>query len=112
MAMAGSAIGLGNIWRFPYMVGQNGGAAFIVVYLFAAIFLCVPIFLSESIIGKRAQLSTVGAMEKLAPGTPWKYIGLFTFFAPIILVSYYSVVGGCRSPTRYARFRSPSPTSL
>ena len=94
MAMAGSAIGLGNIWRFPYMVGQNGGAAFIVVYLFAAIFLCVPIFLSESIIGKRAQLSTVGAMEKLAPGTPWKYIGLFTFFAPIILVSYYSVVGG------------------
>ena len=68
MAMAGSAIGLGNIWRFPYMVGQNGGAAFSVVYLFAAIFLCVPIFLSESIIGKRAQLSTVGAMEKLAPG--------------------------------------------
>lgn len=94
MAMAGSAIGLGNIWRFPYMVGQNGGAAFIVVYLIAAVFLCVPIFLSESVIGKRAQLSTVGAMDKLAPGTPWKYIGLFTFFAPIILVSYYSVVGG------------------
>ena len=92
--MAGSAIGLGNIWRFPYMVGQNGGAAFIIVYLLAAIFLCVPIFLSESIIGKRAQLSTVGAFDKLAPGTPWKWIGLFTFFAPVILVSYYSVVGG------------------
>lgn len=94
MAMAGSAIGLGNIWRFPYMVGRNGGAAFIIVYLIAVVLLCVPIFLSESVIGKRAQLSTVGAMDKLAPGTPWKYIGLFTFFAPIILVSYYSVVGG------------------
>lgn len=94
MAMAGSAIGLGNIWRFPYMVGRNGGAVFIIVYLLAVVLLCVPIFLSESVIGKRAQLSTVGAMDKLAPGTPWKYIGLFTFFAPIILVSYYSVVGG------------------
>ena len=92
--MAGSAIGLGNIWRFPYMVGQNGGAAFIIVYLVAAIFLCVPIFLSESIIGKRSQLTTFGAMDKLAPGTPWKWLGLFTFFAPLILVSYYSVVGG------------------
>ena len=94
MAMAGSAIGLGNIWRFPYMVGRNGGAAFIIVYLAAALFLCVPIFMAESIIGKRAQLSTVGAFEKLAPGTAWKWLGLFTFFAPLILVSYYSVVGG------------------
>ena len=94
MAMAGSAIGLGNIWRFPYMVGQNGGAAFILVYLFSAIFLCIPIFLAESVIGKRTHLSTFGAMEKLAPGTRWKWMGFLTVFTPLIILSYYSVVGG------------------
>ena len=94
MAMAGSAIGLGNIWRFPYMVGQNGGAAFIAVYLLSAVFLCVPIFVSESIIGKRTQLSTFGAMETLAPGSKWKWMGFLTVFTPLIILSYYSVVGG------------------
>lgn len=94
MAMAGSAIGLGNIWRFPYMVGQNGGAAFILVYLLAALFLCVPIFISESIIGKRTQLSTFGAMEALAPGSKWKWLGFLTVITPLIILSYYSVVGG------------------
>lgn len=94
MAMAGSAIGLGNIWRFPYMVGQNGGAAFIIVYLFSALFICVPIFISESIIGKRTQLSTFGAMETLAPKGQWKWLGLLTVFTPLIIISYYSVVGG------------------
>lgn len=94
MAMAGSAIGLGNIWRFPYMVGQNGGAAFILVYLLSALFLCVPIFISESIIGKRTQLSTFGAMETLAPGSRWKWLGFFTVITPLIILSYYSVVGG------------------
>ena len=94
MAMAGSAIGLGNIWRFPYMVGQNGGAAFILVYLFSAIFLCIPIFMAESVIGKRTHLSTFGAMEKLAPCTRWKWIGFLTVFTPLIILSYYSVVGG------------------
>lgn len=94
MAMAGSAIGLGNIWRFPYMVGQNGGAAFIFVYLLSAVFLCVPIFVSESIIGKKTQLSTFGAFESLAPGTKWKWMGFLTVFTPLIILSFYSVVGG------------------
>lgn len=94
MAMAGSAIGLGNLWRFPYVVGENGGAAFILVYLLAAVLLCVPIFISESIIGKRTQLSTFGAMEKLAPGARWKWLGFLTVFTPLIILSYYSVVGG------------------
>lgn len=94
MAMAGSAIGLGNIWRFPYVVGQNGGAAFIIVYLLAAVLLCIPIFLSESIIGKRTQLSTFGAMEKLAPGSKWPWLGFLTIFTPLIIISFYSVVGG------------------
>lgn len=94
MAMAGSAIGLGNIWRFPYVVGQNGGAAFIFVYLLAAVFLCIPIFLSEALIGKRTQLSTFGALETLAPGRNWKWMGLCTVLTPLIILSYYSVVGG------------------
>lgn len=94
LAMAGSAIGLGNIWRFPYMVGQNGGAAFIIVYLLCAVMLCIPIFIAESIIGKRTQQSTFPAMDKLAPGTSWKWMGLLTVFTPLIILSYYSVVGG------------------
>ena len=94
MAMVGSAVGLGNIWRFPYMVGQNGGAAFVLVYLFSAIFLCIPIFIAESVIGKKTHLSTFGAMEELAPGTRWKWMGFLTVFTPLIILSYYRVVGG------------------
>ena len=92
--MAGSAIGLGNIWRFPYMVGSNGGAAYIIVYLLLAIFLSLPILLSETIIGRGTASNTFGAMEKLAPGTKWKWMGLLTIISPLIILSYYSVVGG------------------
>lgn len=94
MAMAGSAIGLGNIWRFPYMVGQNGGAAFIIVYLIAALVLSLPIFMAESVIGRASHKNTFGAMEALAPGTRWKWLGLITVASPLIIMSYYSVVGG------------------
>ena len=92
--MAGSAIGLGNIWRFPYMVGSNGGAAYIIVYLLLAMFLSLPILLSETIIGRSSASNTFGAMEKLAPGTKWKWVGLLTIISPLIILSYYSVVGG------------------
>ena len=94
MAMAGSAIGLGNIWRFPYMVGQYGGAAFIIVYIVCSFLLALPIFLSETIIGRRARTNTFGAMAKLAPGSSWKWLGLLTVISPVIILSYYSVVGG------------------
>ena len=94
MAMAGSAIGLGNIWRFPYMVGEYGGAAFIVVYLVACFVLALPIFFAESIIGRRGRADTFGSMQKLAPGTGWRWLGLLTVLSPIIILSYYSVVGG------------------
>ena len=94
MAMAGSAIGLGNIWRFPYMVGEGGGAAFIIIYLISTLVLSMPIFFSESIIGRCAQSGTIGAMEQLAPGSKWKWLGYITIISPLILVSYYSVVGG------------------
>ena len=76
------------------MVCQNGGAAFIVVYLLSAVFLSLPIFLSEAIIGRSTQKSTFGAMEQLAPSSAWKWLGLLTVASPLIILSYYSVVGG------------------
>lgn len=94
MAMAGSAIGLGNIWRFPYVAGENGGGAFVLIYLAASIFLSLPLMFSECIIGRRTQSNTYGAMKQLAPGTRWKWLGLLTLITPFIILSYYSVVGG------------------
>ena len=94
MAFAGSAIGLGNIWRFPYLVGQNGGAAFIFVYIISSFLLSLPIFISESVIGRRTHSNTFGAMEILAPGSKWKWLGLLTVISPLIILSFYSVVGG------------------
>lgn len=94
MAMAGSAVGLGNIWRFPYMAGQYGGAAFILLYMASTFLLALPIMLSETVIGRRSRSNTFGAMETLAPGTGWKWLGLLTVLSPVIILSYYSVVGG------------------
>ena len=94
MAMAGSAIGLGNIWRFPYMVGEHGGGAFIVAYLICSLFIAVPCFVCESLIGRRARNGAYGAFSKLAPGTPWKWLGAMCVFGSYIIVSYYCVVGG------------------
>ena len=94
MAMAGSAIGLGNIWRFPYLIGQNGGAAFILIYIIACAMLAVPVFLAECIIGRRSGNNTFGAMRKLAPGSNYRWAGLLTVITPLLLLSFYSVVGG------------------
>ena len=94
MAMAGTAIGLGNIWRFPYMVGENGGAAFIIVYIAATLLVSLPIFLAESVIGRRSGANCRGAMEKLAPGSRWKWFGILSVLTPTLILSYYSVIGG------------------
>ena len=94
LAMAGSAIGLGNIWRFPYLVGQNGGAAFILLYIVAVALLAIPVFLAECVIGRRGGNSTFGAMRKLAPGSHIRWAGLVTVVTPLFLLSFYSVVGG------------------
>ena len=94
MAMAGSAIGLGNIWRFPYMVGEYGGAAFVVVYLLATVLLSIPILLSETVIGRHTHLGTVGSIDKIVPGSRLKLVGYLTVLSPLIILSFYSVVGG------------------
>lgn len=93
-AFAGSAIGLGNIWRFPYLVGQNGGAAFILIYIVFTLVLSLPIFLAESVIGRSSQANCRAAIGFLVPGRAGKWFGLLMVFTPLWLVSYYSVVGG------------------
>ena len=94
MAMAGSAIGLGNIWRFPYLAGENGGAAFIFIYIVFTLLLSLPIFLAESVLGRRAGTNSRMAISSLIPGKAGKWLGMLTVITPLWIVSYYSVVGG------------------
>lgn len=94
MASAGSAVGLGNIWRFPYETGNHGGAAFILVYLGCVLLFGIPIMISEFMIGRRSRANTAGAYQKLAPGTPWKWVGRMGVFAGFLILGYYSVVAG------------------
>lgn len=94
-AMAGSAIGLGNIWRFPYMVGEHGGAAFILLYILATVLVSLPVFIAEVTLGRRSRRSAYGAMSGLRPGKPlWKAAGCLSIFIPLLIASYYSVIGG------------------
>ena len=94
VAMAGSAVGLGNLWRFPYLVGENGGAAFIIVYILLSFLICLPIFVSEFVIGRRSQKNAYAAFRDLSGGSKWRWVGLFTVIVPLIVLSYYSVIGG------------------
>ncbi|MBO6028127.1 MAG: sodium-dependent transporter [Bacteroidales bacterium] len=94
MAFAGSAIGLGNIWRFPYLVGQDGGAAFVIIYVLATLIISLPIFFAESVVGRRTGANCRGAFIELGKGTAWPYLGFLMVFTPLWIVSYYSVVGG------------------
>ena len=94
MAFAGSAIGLGNIWRFPYLVGQDGGAAFVIIYIIATLLISLPIFFAESVVGRRSEANCRGAFIELGKGTAWPYLGFLMVFTPLWIVSYYSVVGG------------------
>ena len=94
LATAGSAVGLGNVWRFPTMTGENGGAAFLLIYIMCVILLGIPCMLSEFIIGRRAQANAARAYSMLSNGTPWRFIGYFGVFTGFLIVSYYSVVSG------------------
>ena len=94
LAMAGSAVGLGNLWRFPYLVGENGGAAFIIIYIILSFMICLPRVISEFVIGRRSQKNAYAAFRDLSGGSAWRWIGLFTIIVPLIVLSYYSVIGG------------------
>lgn len=93
-AAAGSAIGLGNIWKFPYITGEYGGAAFILMYLGCIALIGLPVMLSEFVIGRRAQTNAFGAFKKEAPGTPWFLTGFMGIVTAFIILSFYGVVAG------------------
>lgn len=94
LAAAGSAVGLGNIWRFPYETGNHGGAAFILIYLACVIVLGLSIMMAEFTVGRHAKASTGRAFTVLAPGTQWKWLGFLGVLAGLLILGYYSVVAG------------------
>ena len=93
-AVAGSAVGLGNIWKFPYITGIFGGGAFVLVYLICIALIGLPVLLSEFIIGRKAQKNAIGSFKKLAPGTPWFVPGVMGVVAAFMILAFYGVVAG------------------
>ncbi len=93
-AAAGSAVGLGNVWKFPYITGENGGGAFLLVYLICIVLIGLPIMLAEFSLGRRAKMNVFGAFKKLKPGSKWYWSGVLFNTAAFTIMSYYAVVAG------------------
>ena len=93
-AAAGSAIGLGNIWRFPAEAARNGGGAFLLIYLICVAVVGVPVMIAELSIGRRTRLNPVGALASLKPKTPWFLLGGLGVITGVAILSFYSVVAG------------------
>ena len=94
LAAAGSAIGLGNIWRFPYITGKNGGALFVLIYIGAVLALGLPVMLAEFSLGRATSKNPVGAFQAIRPGTQWHYTGFLGVITGVMILSFYSVVAG------------------
>ena len=95
LAAAGSAVGLGNIWRFPYVVGENGGGLFVLAFIACIALVGLPVFMAEVLLGRATQSSPVGAFRRLSkPGSPWMIFGWMGVAAGFVVLSYYSVVAG------------------
>ncbi len=114
MAAAGSAIGLGSLWRFPYTVGENGGAAFVLLYALFTFFLGLPVFIAELILGRSSQKSAVLAYQGLSSeGSNWKMLGYLNILSCFIILGFYSVVSGwclsytLMSLTQFTKGKSP-----
>ncbi len=93
-AAAGSAVGLGNIWRFPYILGENGGGAFLIIYLVIVFSIGIPVMMSELVIGRRSQRNPVGAFKTLAPRKPWYFVGMMGIVAAFMILAFYTAVAG------------------
>lgn len=93
-ATVGSAVGLGNIWRFPYQAGENGGGAYILVYLICIVLLGIPIMMSEFVIGRSTHKSMKGAINQLTPGSPFRFFSYVGVLGALLICGYYSVVCG------------------
>ena len=94
LAASGSAIGLGNIWRFPFVTGQNGGAAFVLIYLAFVFLIGAPVMLAELSLGRNTRRNPVGAFIALAPRSLWKWVGLLGVVTGVAILSFYSVIAG------------------
>lgn len=94
LATAGSAVGLGNVWRFPYMTGENGGAAFILIYIVCILLLGLPGMISEFVVGRYAQTNAARAYDILSRGKPWKLVGYLGILTGTIILGFYAVVAG------------------
>ena len=98
LATAGSAIGLGNIWKFPYMTGVNGGSAFVLVFLGCILLIGIPLMMCEIMLGRRAQKNPADGMqwlaEKAGASPQWKWVGLAGVIAGVLILAFYSVIGG------------------
>jgi NSS family neurotransmitter:Na+ symporter len=94
LAAAGSAIGLGNIWRFPYVAGESGGGAFVLVYLVCVVLIALPVMLLEISLGRATQKNPVGAFLTVRPGTRWRYLGYLALVTGLGILSYYAVIAG------------------
>jgi NSS family neurotransmitter:Na+ symporter len=94
LAAIGSAVGLGNIWRFPYLVGQNGGAVFIFVYLIFVVSIGVALVMSELLVGRRTKSNAVEAYRKLGGNTAFNKVGYLQVMVSFFILSFYVVVGG------------------
>lgn len=93
-AAAGSAVGLGNIWRFPYVAGENGGGAFLLIYLGFIFTIGISVMLAEFAIGRKSQRNVLGSFKKLAPGKPWWLVGLMGIVAAFAILAFYSTIAG------------------
>ena len=94
LAAAGSAVGLGNIWKFPYETGSQGGAAFVFIYLICVLLLGLPIMIAELVIGRHTEKDPVGAFKQMVGGSKWEIVGYFGVVSGFVILSFYSVVGG------------------
>jgi NSS family neurotransmitter:Na+ symporter len=94
LATLGAAVGLGNVWRFSYVAGENGGAAFLLVYVLCVVLIGFPLLLAELAIGRAAERESAAAFERLAPEQPWRSVGRLGVLIALIILSYYAVIAG------------------
>jgi len=94
LAASGSAIGLGNIWRFPYVAGENGGGAFVLLYIFFVVLIGLPYMFAELALGRSVQKNPVGAINAIKPNSPWRFVGLLGVLTGVGILSFYGVIAG------------------
>lgn len=92
LAAAGSAVGVGNLWRFPYLAAKDGGGLFLIVYLALVLTFGFTLLSSDIAIGRKTQKSAIGAYEEMQP--KWKFLGILTVLVPVLIMTYYAVIGG------------------